>query len=664
MAETDQILLKRFVKGDEKAFQTFVNRHYGLVLQVALRRTRHRQLAEEATQNVFCAVAKKASSLSKKPDLLLPWLHRAALFESSKAMRAEHSSQRRQKLNHPDSISSTNEAENTAWLLALPHLDGSLDKLSRSDRNVILQHYFEGKSFPAIAKQEGRPAGTIQKQCRRALDKLSRILRAKGATVSALTLAGCLTPKLAKAASPKLASAIAAQAITDASIHSTTSLSFYMLMKSKLVLPLTLAAVLLPLAAQQVAITQTVSQNRNLKSARTSTAPTKTSSRSGTTVRTRNWTSTGGISLEAIQEAKAEADRLGTLQHLEFEELIASLSKEDLVRLIPQALALSNQDTRLDLSQLLINALATIDPEATVLLVAEKNSANPLQTGMGVERALFLWTEKDPEAVVAWLTLQSEAMQEFPTRNSRWRAFYDFQAAALSELIEGRSPLAREVFSLNPTYAKYDLLNDAAEKPSPAGWHTTVEPDSLVEQADRVEAFLPWIREFGTDEPARKGRGNRGELLETVLRETTDWELIEVSEVSEELLTRGSLEASEATTVVRYVAESTLERYFNSDSQLSWTEHEQQTLSWLETHAPEQSSTLFSEARELVLKQERFQVEHKIERIERPGDLQSARGFLQIDFELFPEFLERARQQLPRITDPEERANAEAHLAR
>ena len=292
MAETDQILLKRFVKGDEKAFQTFVNRHYGLVLQVALRRTRHRQLAEEATQNVFCAVAKKASSLSKKPDLLLPWLHRAALFESSKAMRAEHSSQRRQKLNHPDSISSTNEAENTAWLLALPHLDGALDKLSRSDRNVVLQHYFEGKSFPAIAKQEGRPAGTIQKQCRRALDKLSRILRAKGATVSALTLAGCLTPKLAKAASPKLASAIAAQAITDASIHSTTSLSFYMLMKSKLVLPLTLAAVLFPLAAQQVAITQTVSQNRNLKSARTSTAPTKTSSRSGTTVRTRNWTST------------------------------------------------------------------------------------------------------------------------------------------------------------------------------------------------------------------------------------------------------------------------------------------------------------------------------------------------------------------------------------
>ena len=157
MAETDQILLKRFVKGDEKAFQTFVNRHYGLVLQAALRRTRHRQLAEEATQNVFCAVAKKASILSKKTDLLLPWLHRAALFESSKAMRAEHSSQRRQKLNHPDSISSTNEAENTAWLLALPHLDGSLDKLSRSDRNVILQHYFEGKSFPAIANKKADP---------------------------------------------------------------------------------------------------------------------------------------------------------------------------------------------------------------------------------------------------------------------------------------------------------------------------------------------------------------------------------------------------------------------------------------------------------------------------------------------------------------------------
>ena len=335
MAVTDQILLKRFVKGDEKAFRIFVERHFGLVLHVALRRTGQRQLAEEAAQNVFCAVAKKASALSKKQDLLLPWLHRATLFESSKIMRSEQSSQRKKQLNHPDNIPSTSEQENTAWLLALPHLDEALDRLSSSDRKVVLQHYFEGQSFPTIAKQEGRPAGTVQKQCRRALDKLSRILRGRGATISALTLAGCLTPKLAQAASTQLTSTIATQAMAGASLHSTTHLSFFILMKSKYTLPLILGAVLLPLAGQQIAIAKAARENRDLKNSLVSTAPTKTPLRSVASNRRSHRISTGAITLEAIQSSQFEAKRLGRLKHLEFEELIASLSQEDLLRLIP-----------------------------------------------------------------------------------------------------------------------------------------------------------------------------------------------------------------------------------------------------------------------------------------------------------------------------------------
>ncbi len=666
MAITDQILLKRFAKGDEKAFRIFVERHFGLVFQVALRRTRQRQLAEEVTQNVFCAVAKKASPLSNKSDLLLPWLHRATLFESSKAMRSEQSSQRRKQLNHPDNIPATTDQENTAWLLALPYLDEALDRLSASDRKVVLQHYFEGQSFPAIAKQEGRPAGTLQKQCRRALEKLARILRGRGATISSVTLAGCLTPQLTEAAaSTHLVSTIATQAISGASLHATTGLSVFMLTKSKAILPLTLITVLLPLAAQQITISREASKNRALKSSFATTTPTKASSRSRAVSSTRNWVSTGDISLEALQSAQSEARRLGTLKEIEFEKLIASLSKEDLVRLIPQALDLSNRDKRIGLSQLLINALATIDPEATVHLISEHYPNNPCQLNLGVERALSLWTEQNPEAAVNWLQAQGQILNETSSNRSGWRDFHGFQAAALTQLIESHSPLVRDVFSLNPAYPKHYLIRDAAALPSPAGWHNDTEPQAtLTEQAERVEAFLPWIREFGTSKPPRRSGGNRGELLESVISEASPrWDNDSLPDLAAELITRKKLEPTETTTVIRQTLQHILNKYFIYNRSSSWEKHQNQAFNWAKTHAPRQSETLLIEAQEIVLKGERFQVKNRIEAIENGEKVSFTDDFLRIDFQLFPDFLERARQQVARITDPEERAKAEAYLS-
>ena len=662
MAESDQILLQRFAKGDEKAFKTFVERHFGLVLQVALRRTSQRQLAEEAAQNVFCAVAKKASSLSKKSDLLLPWLHRATLFESSKIMRSEQSSQRRKQLNHPDNIPSTSEQENTAWLLALPHLDEALDRLSSSDRKVVLQHYFEGQSFPTIAKQEGRPAGTVQKQCRRALDKLSRILRGRGATISALTLAGYLTPKLAQAASTQLTSTIATQAMAGASLHSTTHLSFFILMKSKYTLPLILGAVLLPLAGQQITIAKAARENRDLKNSLVSTAPTKTPLRSVASNRRSHRISTGAITLEAIQSSQFEAKRLGTLKHIEFEELIASLSQEDLLRLIPQALDLANQDHRRDLGQQLINALATLDPEATVHLVTNHNPEGPLLTGFGVERALSLWTAKDPETAIDWLRVQSDAVASLTSHDSR-HAFQEYRVAALTPLIESRSPLVRDLLSLEPARSKYDMIRAAARFPSRAGWHTVTEASTVTEQAERVEAFLPWIREFGNHKRSGNANGNRGELLETVLGESSPFSNDSLPDLAAGILARRNLEATERNTVVQYVAKNILDKHFNSNSSLSWTEHQAKAHNWVNTHAPEQSETLLAEAQARTLKVERSQIERKLKIIEQQSEVSLARDFLKMDFQLFPGLLERAHQQAARISDPEERSKVEAHLS-
>ena len=148
MVDFGEKLLKRFAsQGDERAFRAFVERYVGMVQQVALRQTGSRQLAEEVSQNVFCAVIKKKKQLLKHPERIPGWLHRAALFESKMAMRKELSHQKRKQLQHPDEVPETGEETDAAWLMALPHLDAALNRLPDSDRRVVLQHYFQGLSL-------------------------------------------------------------------------------------------------------------------------------------------------------------------------------------------------------------------------------------------------------------------------------------------------------------------------------------------------------------------------------------------------------------------------------------------------------------------------------------------------------------------------------------
>ena len=266
MGESDQKLLQQFLRHrDEQAFREFVGRYAGLVQQVALRRTEKYQLAEEVSQNVFCAVVKKAESLCKHPERIPGWLHRAALFESSKVMRKESSFQKRKQMQHPDDIQETGESDQAAWALAMPYLDSALDRLSDMERQLILQHYFEGKTFPQIAAQQSQPAGTVQKKCRRAVEKLARLLKKRGVAVSATAIAAGLSPQLAEASSPSFAKAISNHALLEGTHHSSAALTSHLLMKSKTLTTICLLVILTPLAFQQVMIASDWNQNRNLR---------------------------------------------------------------------------------------------------------------------------------------------------------------------------------------------------------------------------------------------------------------------------------------------------------------------------------------------------------------------------------------------------------------
>ena len=74
---SDQELLREYLEeGSERAFQSLVQRHVDLVYWTALGRIGDAGLAEEVTQNVFVALARKAPFLSRDVALA-DWTIRA-----------------------------------------------------------------------------------------------------------------------------------------------------------------------------------------------------------------------------------------------------------------------------------------------------------------------------------------------------------------------------------------------------------------------------------------------------------------------------------------------------------------------------------------------------------------------------------------------------------
>src|SRR5690606_33950284 len=164
MPESDRSLLQSFAATrDGAAFRLLAERYLGLIFHAALRRTGNHQLAQEVSQSVLCALARKATSLAGHPERLPAWLHRAAVFASTKTIPSGSAHQRRKGLLHPDQIDTTGEPA-APWSDAIPHLDAALDKLPEADRTVLLLHYFENRSFPHIAGALGKSRAAVEKQ--------------------------------------------------------------------------------------------------------------------------------------------------------------------------------------------------------------------------------------------------------------------------------------------------------------------------------------------------------------------------------------------------------------------------------------------------------------------------------------------------------------------
>lgn len=183
MAElkSDRELLRDYAEGrNEHAFPMLVQRHLDLVFSTAVRGLGNVQAAQEITQNVFIALARKAVWLRGETSLS-GWLHKTTLLEVRRWWRGELRRQRREQT--AIELGTVMNTEDTLLKALAGELDEGLLELRETDRQALMLRYFEGRTHREIGQLLGAREDAVRVRIDKALGRLTRFFRRRGYAV-------------------------------------------------------------------------------------------------------------------------------------------------------------------------------------------------------------------------------------------------------------------------------------------------------------------------------------------------------------------------------------------------------------------------------------------------------------------------------------------------
>ena len=199
----DMDLVREYAaRQSEPAFETLVSRYINLVYATALRQVHDPHLAEEITQAVFIILARKAGSLNAR-TILPGWLHRTAVYAAADVLKTQRRRARREQEILMQSETET-VVPDPAWELISPLLDQALVQLGEKDRQAVLLHFLQKKTFAEVGGFLGMSEETARKRTNRALEKLRKIFSKRGVHSTTAILAGAMSANSAAIAAPAL----------------------------------------------------------------------------------------------------------------------------------------------------------------------------------------------------------------------------------------------------------------------------------------------------------------------------------------------------------------------------------------------------------------------------------------------------------------------------
>ncbi len=246
---TDAQLLREFAQlQSDAAFRELTRRHVNLVFGTACRATNDHPAAEEITQNVFIALARKAAWLQREASLAA-WLHRAALLEARQWWRAETRRRTREQTATELETTMKTTARTEAAMSAV--LDEALLELREGERQAVLLRYFEGRNHREIGAALGIGEDAARKRVDKAMDQLLASFRQRGFAVGSAALLVTFLSGATQAAPTNLAAAASAAALASGSGATLPWLAKLLGLSRAKLAALCLATFLLPVVWQQ-----------------------------------------------------------------------------------------------------------------------------------------------------------------------------------------------------------------------------------------------------------------------------------------------------------------------------------------------------------------------------------------------------------------------------
>ncbi len=179
-ADDDQ-LIARVASGDRRAFEQLYDRYASTVYGVALRMLGDREVAEDAVQEIFLRVWKRAGSFDRS-RAFAPWLFGIAHNYGIDELRRRRA--RPQPVYEDDEHPVLSEIPDDIDVGEAAVLSDqrrivreALEQLPEEQRQALMLAYFGGLTQQEIATRLGNPLGTVKTRMRLGLQKLRSLLQ-------------------------------------------------------------------------------------------------------------------------------------------------------------------------------------------------------------------------------------------------------------------------------------------------------------------------------------------------------------------------------------------------------------------------------------------------------------------------------------------------------
>lgn len=211
MDDSDQDLLQSFARTRDGAlFAELVGRHSGMVFGVCRRVLGDRTLAEDAAQETFLHLLRQPAQVTGS---LVGWLHRVAHGKAVDLVRREVAQDKHRKAA-ADFQPPPEPQDEPRWTQISPLVDEALAEVDEEQRQLLIQHFLEGRSQEELATRHSMSQPTVSRRIAAGLVTLREALARKGVVSAALVaLGGMLQANACEAAPSTLVAELAKMAL-------------------------------------------------------------------------------------------------------------------------------------------------------------------------------------------------------------------------------------------------------------------------------------------------------------------------------------------------------------------------------------------------------------------------------------------------------------------